>query len=288
VSPARATRKMQSPVPAQPAQERDFGLGWMEVFILRVFDPGMRSESRLTADPQMSSLRLRACGETLCLQAGINVFKKNVWLLRTAAWVGLVLSIQTARCAPPVAFEVKGSYVHPGSGIVLPESLPGFLRVALTRYDRDGMDVGAGYNSVNERRRIAATVYVYPSPAVRTFWSAADIVQEAQIHETEAEFQRCKWEIQHSHPVARLIEEAVFVRTNGIVTMSGRRVVFEFEDRFGGVKTKVRSHLYIFCFVGGKWTVKYRFTHPRDLEAETDLEAFIRDWIWFPEKRRVK
>ena len=36
-----------------------------------------------------------------------------------------------------------------------------------------------------------------------------------------------------------------------------------------------------FCYVGGKWTVKYRFTHPKSEDADREIQEFIQKWSWY-------
>lgn len=68
--------------------------------------------------------------------------------------------------AQPERLAVRGAYVHTASGITMPESIAGFQRDAVFRYDEDGLDVSAGYNLVTPSQHIAATVYVYPAPSL--------------------------------------------------------------------------------------------------------------------------
>jgi hypothetical protein len=42
----------------------------------------------------------------------------------------------------------------------------------------------------------------------------------------------------------------------------------------------VRSEAYLFCYVGGRWSVKYRFTHPADQDVRALIGAFRRELAW--------
>jgi hypothetical protein len=42
----------------------------------------------------------------------------------------------------------------------------------------------------------------------------------------------------------------------------------------------LRSDVYAFCHVGGKWTVEYRIDYPFDYDAGLQIAAFMRNLIW--------
>src|SRR5262245_14134747 len=64
----------------------------------------------------------------------------------------------------PVSIEAPGPVLHAESGLRLAESYADFQRVAATRYDSAGLDVGIGYNSARPDCPIVTTFYVYPTP----------------------------------------------------------------------------------------------------------------------------
>src|SRR5262245_50828993 len=176
-------------------------------------------------------------------------------------------SVHTRSLSQPERVAVRGAYVHSASKITMPESVAGFQRDSVSRYDADGLDVSGAYNLVTPSHRIAATVYVYPSPSLTSIGSPPDVVAGARAHLTEAEFQRRKQEIQQAHPGAVLVEQRGISRAEGVQTYAGRLAVFEYEEVYAGSRMPVRSRLCLFCYVGGKWTVKYRFTHPKSEDA---------------------
>ena len=49
---------------------------------------------------------------------------------------------------------------------------------------------------------------------------------------------------------------------------------------FGKDHAPLRSETYLFCYVGGRWRVKYRFTYPAALDAQHGIEDFMRDLVW--------
>jgi len=190
-------------------------------------------------------------------------------------------SMHTRSLAQPERVAVRGAYVHPASKIAMPESVAGFQRETVTRHDADGLDVSAAYNLVTPTHRIAATVFVYPSPSLTSIGSPPEVVAGARAHLTEGEFERRKQEIQHAHPGAVLVEQRDISQTESGQSYRGKFAIFEFEEAFAGSRALVRSRLYLFCYVGGKWTVKYRFTHPKSEDADREIQEFIQKWSWY-------
>lgn len=187
----------------------------------------------------------------------------------------------------PETILVKGTYVHEASKITLPENIGSFHRREVTRFDTEGYDIGVAYDfaSVTSVTKVtnlvAATVYIYPGPAVHSIASPSKVVAEAQDRMTENEFERRKKEIRYMHANAKLMEEHDFVRTEGDQSYSGKSAVFEFEGVFAGSKTQLRSYLYVFCFVGRKWAIEYRFTGAKSADSSKQIEDFVERWKWF-------
>lgn len=97
----------------------------------------------------------------------------------------------------------------------------------------------------------------------------------------EREFERRQQEIQHVHPGATLIKERDVTRTEGGQSYPEKLAIFEYQDIFAGSRMAVRSRLYVYCYVGGKWAVEYRFTHPKNEDASREIGQFIEDWHWY-------
>jgi hypothetical protein len=208
-------------------------------------------------------------------------FRKSIVLVAGAVLLCGCPTVHPHYSAQPEPLAVQGAYVHAASKIVMPESIGSFQRDTIIRYDADGFDVSAGYNLVSPSHAISATVYVYPAPSLVSFASPPDVVAEAKEHLTEGEFERIKQAIQRARPGGALIEQSDFRRTEGGQSYSGKLAVFEYEGAFIGSKISLRSRLYLFCYVGGKWTVEYRFTYPNVKDADKEIEEFIHQWSWF-------
>jgi len=172
-------------------------------------------------------------------------------------------------------------YVHPASKITMPERVAGFQRDTILRYDVDGLDVSAGYNLVSASNQVAATVYVYPAPSLVSIGSPPDVVAGARSHLSEGEFERRKQEIQHVHSGALLIDQHDTVRIENGHSYAGKVAIYTFEDVFAGSRIPVRSQLYVFCYVGGKWAVEYRITYPKSEDADNEVQEFIQKWNWY-------
>ena len=184
-------------------------------------------------------------------------------------------TMHTRYLAQPERMAVRGAYIHPASRITLPESVGGFQRDVVLRYDAEGLDISAAYNCLNALHPMAATVYVYPAPSLVSIGSPPEVIAGARAQLTENEFENRKQEILHAHPGARLIEQRDTTRTEGGQSYPGKLAVFEYEDVFAGARISVRSQLYLFCYVGGKWTVKHRFTHPKAVDGDKEIQEFI-------------
>ena len=163
----------------------------------------------------------------------------------------------------------------------MPESVAGFRRDIILHYDTDSLDVSAGYNFLGATQPISVTVYVYPAPSLVSIGSPPEVVAGARAHLTEREFERRKREIGYVHPGAVLIKQHDVVQTESGQSYPGKFAVFEYEDVFAGSRIPLRSYLYVFCFVGDKWAIEYRFTCPKDPDADDKIQEFIRKWSWF-------
>ncbi len=187
-------------------------------------------------------------------------------------------TVRTHYLAQPEQLAVNGPYVHAASRIAFPESVSGLQRGAVLRYDADGLDVSAAYNCLNALHPMVVTVYVYPAPSLVSIGSPPEVVAGAREHLTRNEFERRKQEILQAHPSARLIGQSDAKRAESDRSYPGKLAVFEYEDMFAGSRTQLRSVLYLFCYVGDKWTVKFRFTHPQAVDATKEIQEFIQSF----------
>ena len=177
----------------------------------------------------------------------------------------------------PKAVDAAGLYTHKQSGMVFPKTVDDFRRVSVLNYDTEGLHMSAGYDLFDPPRAIAATVYIYPAPRVLSFGSPAKVVASARATLCQSEFEGRKQEILQAHPGAKLIEERDVSLVQSGATYSGKMAAFEYDDVFAHKHQAVGGCFYLFCYVGEKWVVKYRFSHPKDFEATKDIEGFMRN-----------
>jgi len=182
--------------------------------------------------------------------------------------------------AQPQAIKAEGSYIHRPSGMTFPQAVGDFHRSAMFDYDMEGFDVSAGYDLTDFSRAITATVYVYPAPSLISIGSPADVVASARATLTQGEFDKREREIFQAHPDAEKINESVVSLQQSGKSYSGKMASFEFEDFFGGQRLMLSSRLYLFCYVGDKWAIEYRFTYPKNSKMTNEIDVFMQDLQW--------
>jgi hypothetical protein len=180
----------------------------------------------------------------------------------------------------PQTVSTQGAYVHAASGMVLPERVGPFARQSVLRYDVDGRDISGGYLFGVGSERIVATVYVYPGPTLTSIGSPADVVASAKAKLTESEFRRRQDEILRFNPTAKLIEEHDVSRSEAGRIYVGKAATYELIGPFGNDKIPLTSRLYVYCFVDPEWAIEYRFSYPRQMNADAAIQQFIDDWSW--------
>ena len=203
------------------------------------------------------------------------------------AVLAICLSLFLAGCparprplSQPETIVAEGAYVHEKSGMALPLAVGDYRRTEVIRYDQQSLDVSAGYDLHEGQRKIAATVYVYPAPSLFSIGSLTNTVASARAILTKREFEARKQEILHAHPGGKLTEDTEISIPIGGATRVGRIATFEYEQNFAGQYQMVRSHLCMFDFVGGKWTLKYRITYPKNSETTSEIDAFLQGVPW--------
>ena len=163
--------------------------------------------------------------------------------------------------------------------MMFPTQVGEFRRVSVYRYAADGSDESAGYNLYQPGAHIAATVYVYPAPGtVIAKRPQPETAPAAKDQLCSGEFDRVQLEIEGAYEGDTLIEESGTAHGE----TPGLRAVYTFTAPiFAGRRDQaVRSEAYLFCYVGGRWSVKYRFTYPADQDVRALIDAFMRDLAW--------
>jgi hypothetical protein len=164
------------------------------------------------------------------------------------------------------------------SGMRFPAAVSGFTRGEVHKYDPTGRDVGVGYNSTDPSAPIAITVYVYPSPPVPASGPSASEAKAAATHEV---FERAKAEIFQVHKGVKSITEQEIPSPESSAHQAGYFGRFAYAEKFAGAVRPVESLLYVYCYVGESWTVKYRVTYPAtSFGARTMVNRFVQDLTW--------
>lgn len=179
----------------------------------------------------------------------------------------------------PEAIVSEGAYVHEKSGMTFPLAVGDYRRTAVLRYDQQSLNVSAGYDLYNGRR-VSATIYAYPAPPLLSMGSPADTVVSARTILAKREFEARKQEILYAHPGGKMTEDTEISIPIGGATRVGRIATFEYEQNFAGQYQMLRSHLCMFNYVGGKWTLKYRITYPKNLEVTNEINFLLQGVPW--------
>jgi hypothetical protein len=164
--------------------------------------------------------------------------------------------------------------------MMFPMTVGEFKRGSITRFDAKGFNVSVGYNLYQIPKAAVATIYVYPSPSIVSIGSPVNVVESARATLCQNEYEARKREIAGAHPGAKLLNEDVLASPKSGVIGKGKTATFEYEEVFAGVRQSLHSRLDMFCYIDGKWTVKYRFTYPVPFDAKHGLTKFIETVPW--------
>jgi hypothetical protein len=174
----------------------------------------------------------------------------------------------------------NGVIEHSASGMQFPLACGDFTRAGVRQYDKNGRDVSVAYNLLSSVTPIVVTAYVYPSPAVHSFGSPASVIEDAKRTLSRGEYERCKNEVLHVHAGAQLTSETDIAAPDVTFPARGRLTHFKFVDRFAERVQPLDSLLYVYCYIGGVWTIKFRITYPADVQAEPLVQRFLQELKW--------
>lgn len=182
--------------------------------------------------------------------------------------------------AGPITISATGAYTQAASGMVFPVSVGGFERTAINRYQSDGSDESAAYALHRaEGGFILATVYVYPSLEVRSTGARND--SSALTRGCRFQFLQAHNEVVIATPNAELVARGETTVAQGAAQYVGPHAAYLYAPPWarteGGEAVTLASELHLFCYVGGGWTVKYRFSYPPDYDAKAEIEVFMHD-----------
>jgi len=176
----------------------------------------------------------------------------------------------------------SGSYTQAATGMTYPDSVGQFRRVNIIRYKADGSDESAGYNDAAPMREINMTVYVFPSPPILSIGSPRSVVEDTRRQLCQSQYEKVQQEVRGAHPDAVLVEKKDASLTQTGITYAGHFASYDLTNTkfFGRVDVPSRSEAYLYCYVGGKWSVEYRIDYPRDFDATDSIARFMNDLVW--------
>jgi hypothetical protein len=191
-----------------------------------------------------------------------------------------LLAAALAACSAPDGDVVqlrevnaRDTAVHAASGMRFPERVDEFRRIALTRYDKEGLDVSAGYALTNPSGPIIAIINVSPTQSTTQAQSDRDRL-------CDEEFGRRKAEFVSQRPGATLVDQQAMSWPQGERRLPARRASYDYAESLRGTRVELSSSLFVFCFVGDRWAVQYRFTSPREVRAAEPIWSFVNNLPW--------
>ena len=204
-------------------------------------------------------------------------------------WALLVLGLGGTAVAAyydqPQELDISGSYTQPGTGMVFPENVRNFKRTGIVSYNSERTDESADYEwTVDGKTNVAVTVYVYPAPADLGSALAQALPQEDLVRTwymlSEQLFSEEEQAIVEVHRGSEVLNEQETSLVQSGTPYPGFTATFRYAEDFFGAVQPVRSQLFLFPNVRGKWMVKYRITYPESIDGASQAEAFIHALPW--------
>jgi hypothetical protein len=176
----------------------------------------------------------------------------------------------------------NGPYTQAATGMTYPDAVDQFRRVNIIRYQPDGSDESAGYNDATPLREINMTVYVFPSPPVLSIGSPRSAVEDTRRQLCQSQYEKVQQEVMTAHPDAVLVEKKDVSLSQAGIAHAGHFASFDLTNAkfFGRSDVPSRSEAFLYCYVGGKWSVEYRIDYPRDFDAADPIARFMNDLVW--------
>ena len=186
--------------------------------------------------------------------------------MRWLSWAAAALILAAPASAQQIINE-RGPVAHGGANTVFPVAIGEFRRAQIVAYRPDRSDMSANYNLSLPGGRLLITVYVYPSSP------SAD-----RAGACRAEFEGVGQSIVQAYG-ARPVESGRAPPVADVAPELSLRSVHLARMPFDGPPREVRSESRLYCFVEGRWQVKYRATASTEYAPEI-LERFIAQGPW--------
>jgi len=171
----------------------------------------------------------------------------------------LLMLLLTASSASAQTTHTDGPFVHPASGMVLPDHIGDFTRF---RESRGGDNaVSAAYGYAGSEGRISVTFIVFRPPDEPNFCKDyIDAGRQALLR---------------GRGNVRALDPPDVPSMEGFPAVTGVAARFDFGGGVSG--PPLRSDQYYYCNVGGKWVVQYDFAYPADFDAASEIASFFHD-----------
>ena len=186
----------------------------------------------------------------------------------------------------PKDVDVTGPYTQDASGMVFPEAVGGFKRDDVISYNSERTDESATYILEKDgKESVAITIYVYPVPldigsALAQALPQADVAGALYML-TEQLFADEEQAIAEVHQGSEILDEGITSHDERGFSFPGTMASFRFREDFFGTVERVRSQLYLFSMVGGKWMIKYRVTFPETTsDGAAQANVFMHALPW--------
>ena len=193
--------------------------------------------------------------------------------MRTMRWMCLLLlAFPAAAATAQGEIATRGTVTHRPADAHFPERIGDFQRSNVRQYDSAGEDISASYWLVRDDDQLLVTIYIYPSGRRGTAGSREE--------QCEEEFEGVGAAIVGHHASARLADEGAAPAVEGVPPALARRAIYRMEADFAGRTQPVRSEAWLYCFVTGRWQVKYRATSNAAFDGSADVEQLLRSGPW--------
>ena len=171
----------------------------------------------------------------------------------------------------PEIIHAAGAWRHPPSGMTFPVAVGEFDRTLLLRYDKSGRNVSARYEIAGAVSKLEADVFVYPAPPV-----TGSMQQERCGSQLDA----ATFDLAKKHPGLRRTGIDAVELDQGGTAHRGVRARFLYDERLVSDSLPAAADIDLFCRATDGWQIEYRFTRPRELDADPIIADFMRRLPW--------
>jgi hypothetical protein len=203
---------------------------------------------------------------------------------------GIIFGPNIATAQQLQKVDVAGPYKHAPSGLTFPVAIGAFQRQGVLRAGDDRNEEVGNYTAIVSGARILANVHVLPAQELMSINSTGKkLPADDTLRGIRNQF--CQKQYESAFPTLSKLSPsgAHVLQEPTSFTHSGRPypglkayVVVSSPSAFGQSHPPLRSESHLFCFVGGRWYVRYGFTYPVSFDARAQVESFIHQTMTIP------